>query len=415
MTRPVTLVALALAFLTAFAVGQVGMLVTNQNVANDPGYAEAPDTETIVRAFYDGIGSWITSGDRALDLMVTPEFIDHPMGGEPARDRAAFFSNLTSIRDSMPDLHLEITRIEAAGAIVSVDLTGSHGSLASMPGWSLELPAQVEFHEILRIEGHRIAERWHANDPWPYGFWSVERSLPVGAEQLRQPSIQRFELDPDAGAGLFVSGTVVVLVESGALSVDQSGLDLSGQEQPIPVPIRGGEVRIFEATGILEVRNQSERATRFWTVSLDQVLPPRLPPGAPASTIPIGIRHTANISVAVPLPRDGVALSLSGITLPSGTEIVIDGSGMHAVAITSGELQVESDSGEVFYRIDSTRYRAVGGGETATAGQGFAAADDGAATFRVTGDGPATLLLLTIAPVVSSPTQPSQPIRTGPG
>ena len=415
MTRPVTLVALALAFLTAFAVGQVGMLVTNQNVANDPGYAEAPDTETIVRAFYDGIGSWITSDDRALDQMITPDFIDHAMDGEPVRDLAAFFSNLTSIRDSMPDLHLEITRIEAAGAIVSVDLTGSHGSLASMPGWSLELPAQVEFHEILRIEGHRIAERWHANDPWPYGFWSVERSLPVGAEQLRQPSIQRFELEPDAGAGLFVSGTVVVLVEAGALSVDQSGLDLSGQEQPIPVPIRGGEVRIFEATGILEVRNQSERATRFWTVSLDQVLPPRLPPGAPASTIPIGIRHTANVSVAVPLAGDGVELSVRGITAPAGAEFMTSAAGMHAIAVLCGQLQVVSDTGTVYYRVDSTRYRAVGETETATAGQGFALANDGSATFRVSGDGPATLLLLTITPVVSSPAQPNQPIRTGPG
>ena len=388
------------------------MLLARPDVSTGPRYAEAPDAEEIVQDFYDGIGSWITSGDRALDLMVTPEFIDHPMAGADPLDRSAFFSNLTSIRDTMPELQFEITRIETAGTIVSVDLTGSPGSLASISGWSLELPARVEFREILRIDGHRIAERWHANDLWPYGFWSVERSLPVGAEQLRQPSIQSFELDPKTDAGLFVSGTVVVLVESGALSVDQSSQDLTGMEQPAHAPIGVGEVRIVEPDGLLPVRNPAGSATRFWTVSLDQILPPRSPGDAPASAHPLGIRQIANISAAVPLSGDGVVLSMGKISVPAGTEIMTLAPGMHAIAVMSGELQVESAPGTVACRIDSTCSRAVGGGETAAAGQGFAAADGGSATFRVTGQGPATLLLLTIAPVASpSP----RPIRTGPG
>src|SRR6186997_1829420 len=110
MVRSVTLVVLALGFLTAFAVGQLGMLLARPDVSTGPRYAEAPDAEDIVQDFYDGIGSWITSGDRALDLMVTPEFIDHPMAGADPLDRSAFFSNLTSIRDTMPELQFEITR-----------------------------------------------------------------------------------------------------------------------------------------------------------------------------------------------------------------------------------------------------------------------------------------------------------------
>jgi hypothetical protein len=107
-----------------------------------------------------------------------------------------------------------------------------------------------------------------------------------------------------------------------------------------------------------------------------------------------------------------VMLSVGEITVPAGAELKTGVSRLHAIGVMSGELQVESDSGTVSYRIDSTRSRAVGGGETAAAGQGFAAADGGSATFRVTGQGPATLLLLTIAPVASpSP----RPIRTGPG
>lgn len=412
MTRPVTLVALALAFLTAFAVGQLGMLMTNQPAATDSRAAGAPDAEATVRAFYLGIGSWVTSGDRALEQTVAPEFIDHGMAGEPAHDRAAFFSNLTSIHNTMPGLRLEITRIEAAGTIVSVDLTGSYGSIAPMLGWSLALPAQVEFREILRIDGHRIAERWHTNDLWPYGFWPVDLSLPVGAEAFRQPSIQEFELDPHTAAGLRATGTVVVLAESGALFVDQSGRDLAGLEQPVYAPIEEGAVRVFEAAGIVQVRNETGSAARFWTVSLDQVFPPRLPADTDPSVHPLGIQKIAGVSIAIQIPGNEVELSVRGITLPLGAELNTDGAVMHAIAVLGGELQVASDDGTVFYRLDSSRYRAVGGGETATAGQGFAVGSDGSATFRVTGDGPVRLLLLTVGPA-RPPAY--QPIRTGPG
>ncbi len=130
------------------------MLLARPDVSTGPRYAEAPDAEEIVQDFYDGIGSWITSGDRALDLMVTPEFIDHPMAGADPLDRSAFFSNLTSIRDTMPELQFEITRIETAGTIVSVDLTGSPGSLASISGWSL---AVARAGRIPRNPPHRRA------------------------------------------------------------------------------------------------------------------------------------------------------------------------------------------------------------------------------------------------------------------
>jgi hypothetical protein len=362
MTRPVALVAIALGLLTAFAVGQLGMLLARPDIATGSRYADVADAEEIVQSFYDGIGNWITSGDRALDLIVTPEFIDHPMGGAPARDRAAFFSQLTSIRETMPDLRFEIMRIETAGTIVTVDLTDSSRNGATLSGWSLELPEDVEFREILRIEGHRIAERWHTSDPWPSGFWSVDRVLPTGAAQLHQPALQGFELDANTEAELFTSGSVVVLVESGTMFVDQSGRDLAGNIQPAYVPIEDGAVRIVEPAGTLLVRNSAGSSAKFWTVSLEPILPPRTPGDAPASAHPLGIRQFANISIAVSLSDHDVRISVCAVTVPADATLDTDSEGMTSVGVIGGQLQIESSTGRGYYSVDSTRFRAVTGG-----------------------------------------------------
>lgn len=412
MTRPVALIALVLGFLTAFAVGQFGMLLTNPASVSDPRAAMVPDAAEIVQAFYAGMENWITSGDLALDLLVTPEFIDHAMAGEPTRDRSAFFANLTSIRATTTAPDLVITRMTVAGAIVSVELTGSPGSIVSIPGWSVALAEDIEFREVLRIEGHRIAERWHTSDPWPYGFWSVDRPLPAGIGQLHQPSIQGFELDADTEAGLFSSGTVVVVDDVGTMFVDQSGRDLTGNVQPAYEPIEAGEVRIVESDVTLRVRNPTGRATRFWTISLEQILPPRTPPDAPAGAKPLGIRQFANVSIAVSLSDTAAHMSVGAMTVPAGATLSTYGSGMKSIGVLGGQLQIESSTGRGYYSADSTRFRAVFGAETATAGQGFAGQAGGSASYRVTGNVPATLLFLT---VTSTDAPTYHPLRTGPG
>ncbi len=411
MIRPAMLAAIALGFLTAVVVGELGLLMARQDLSNPPESVGVGQSETVVETFYEGVNAWIATGDRSLELVIAPDFVDHTLSQDPDRNGVELFEHLSAIGAILPSFRYDVLGIESSGSIVSVDLMSVAEELHPIAGWEIALPAQQTFREILRIEGERIAERWSPDDLLPTGSAPIERKLPIGVETYRQPSLQHFTLDPESAFELVASGTVMLWVESGELKVELSGWDQAGTLKYPPEPLAAGSIRFVAPTGELHLRALGEDRVQLWTVSLDQIWIPSGVVGQLTSNLPSGLSQQASVSLAMQLPANSVRLSVQVVTLPVGTIVSMKPASLHEVMVIGGALQAKLESGEVFYCFDRTRSRLLTGAETALSGQGFAVQRGSSAGFQVIGSQPATLILLTIHPATSLQ---NQPIRTGP-
>lgn len=399
-------------FLTAFLLGQVGLLLTEADPDNQRASVDEMDARRTVEAFYEGINTWIATGEGPLEAVLAPGFVDHTLSGAPDRNAPELFDYLSSLRTALPTLQFEVIEIEASGAIASVELLGVPGQLPAIDGWSIGLPAQQSFREVLRIERERVAERWGSDDLWPKDAIEFEHELPPQAEAPRQPAIQKFTLDPVSEYELFVTGPVWILVESGALEVELSGWDESGTLRLPAEPISQGGARMVEPDGELHVRPLGQERVVLWTVSLDLILTPGNSMGNLAIDLPTDIRQDARVSLGVRLPKQEIRFSVRVITVPAETLLSMSAASLHAIAVVAGELQAQPKTGEIFYCFDGSRSRLLTGPQTALPEQGFANQRGSSATYQVAGPDPATLILLSIVPADSSL---GHPIRTGPG
>jgi hypothetical protein len=406
------LAAIVLGFLTALVVGQLGMAMSRPGIGNPSLTIQSGHAAPVVEAFYAGINDWIATENRSLERVLAPEFLDHTSSSAPDRNSAELFTYLSSVRTAVPSLRYDILAIKASGTFVSVDLIGVPGQLTLIDGWTIAPPAQQSFREILRIEEGRIVERWSSDDRWPSGSVLVEQTRPVGFETNQQPSIQRFVLDATGAFDLIVTGAVMLWVESGELGIELSGTDQTGALRFPTDSLVPGSLRIVELEGELRVRALGEDRVVLWTVSLDTIYPQTPPLGSLASNLPTGIQQDANVSLAAQLLTNAVQFSVQVVSLTPGSTLSTSPASMHAVAVVSGELQAQPQTGEVFYCFDGTRSRLLNGTETALPGEGFANKSGSSASYQVAGPDPATLILFAIHPAAPSS---NHPVRTSPG
>ncbi len=410
MIRPATLTAIALGFLTAFVVGELGLLMADEDLRGSPAPVHVRQSEVVAQTFYEGVNAWIATGDRSLELVIAPDFVDHTLSQDPDRNDTAFFDHLSAIRAIVPSLRFDVLGIESSGSIVSVDLMSVAEELHPIAGWAIALPAQQLFREILLIEGNQVAERWSPDDLLPTGSAVIERTLPIGVETYRQPSLQQFTLDPESAFDLVASGTVMLWVESGELKVELRGWDQAGTLKFPTEPVTAGSIRFVEPSGDLHLRALGDERVQLWTASLDTILIPGGFIGQFTNDLSSGLSQNSNVSVAMQLPANSVRLSVQVVTLPVGTIVSMNPASLHEVMVIDGALLAQLESGEVFYCFDRSRSRLLTGAEIALSGQGFAVQRGSSAVYQVIGPQPATLVLLTIHPAASQ----NQPIRIGP-
>jgi hypothetical protein len=350
-----------------------------------------------VAAFYDGVNARIASDKTSMDGLLSPRFVDHP-NDAPDRDRSGFLASLSAVADELPDLRFEITNVESTGTIASVVLVALPGESTRAHAWSIELPERIEVREILRLDGSLVAERWGSDALWPSTAWTFLHALPVGAEHLRRPALQAFTLDPLDTVDLFAPDTVVLWVAAGVLRVEPGGQDASGNARSAVDSVEAGELRLVEPEkGTVRITNDGARRVVFWTASLDQLLFPTGALGHETRQAPITVRQSARVSLATELPEGGVRLELSKMTLPPGAELSVHAAAIEAVAVLEGSLQGGGTGSDVLYCFGS-RARLLHERQIAAPGEGFAAPEESTVIYRVTSDGPATVLLLTVSP-----------------
>jgi hypothetical protein len=405
MNTRATVVAVVLGFLTAWSAGQLGLLVIDGGTLRMQSVGTASESERVAMDFYEGVNRWIVTADPTLERTIASDFVDHSASSSPNCGPAELLDYLRQVGNLAPSLQFEVLSVESASSFVSVELLGSVPSGPSIAGWTLSLPEQPSFHEILRIQDDQVIERWSSDDLWPSVAARLEYQLPVSYELARQPSIQRFILDDDGEGDLSASGKVLVSVESGSLMLDLAGADPSGALRYPTEPLGTSEVRLVNTLRELHVRALGGERVAFWTVSLD----PILIAGRANTPSRESIRQDASVSLGANLPGS-IRIAFSVVTLPEGATISTGPNSLQAVALIDGVIQATPLSGALSFCFDVARFRLATAGELAAAGQGFINQRGSSASYLVAGSGPATLILLSIR----SAAAPSDlPIHTG--
>ena len=358
-------------------------------------------TQSVVEAFYTGVNAWIATGDRSLEHLIAPDFVDHTASGAPDRSRSGTLRQLSAIGAALPSLNFEILEIEAGGTIVSVDLLGDSGTYSHdrRDGRS---PFQRNNRSARSCGSMRIGSR-NAGAPTISGraarFRSSKRARSASMRISNHPFSASCWMRSRA-FDFIATGTVIIWVESGELGIEMSGRDQTGAIRFPADSLVPGSFRMVEPEGELRVRALGVDRVVVWTVSLDKIL---IPIGVGNSNVLSVIHRDAKVSLELQLPTNAIELSLLIISLTPGSTLSTSAASLHAVAVVSGELQAQPHTGEVFYCFDGTRSRLLNGAETALSGEGFANQRGSSATYQVAGPEPATLVLFAILPADSPP------------
>ncbi len=399
MIRPATLAAIALGFLTALVLGQVGQtLVASRVVAPRIDESDDSGARKVVHEFYSDINRLLASGDTAIESRITSDFVDHQIDTQVDHDIVALIDELNAVRPLEPSLQLQVIETLVDGAMVSVELRDSAEAHVTVSGLAVSVPEREHYWETLRIEDDRVAERWSQGDAWPRVALSVETPVTLLLPQSLIPAIQRLVLQPETEIELTAQVTVILLVESGTLIASIDGRDLEGTPQAAAVPIATGDVRLLdEVPGRLRLRNPDSIPAIVWTFSLTGIHPPAAINQRLAKQS-AGFEEETRAFVAAELPAGDMLLTATWVTLPAGAVIEAHRPGVfETVAVLNGALDCHLFNGNAYVMVDFGQMIALPGAAIASAGQGFGVTSDGELEYRVDGLEPATIVLMTLS------------------
>lgn len=109
----------------------------------------AASVDVVLRFFREGLGA--ARDPRAVEELLAADFVDHDPSGEDA-GREGVATKLAALWQAIPDALFTAELVIAAGEYVSV-----RSVLRSAAG-------TVDFADVYRVVGARIAEHWHVLD-----------------------------------------------------------------------------------------------------------------------------------------------------------------------------------------------------------------------------------------------------------
>jgi predicted ester cyclase len=361
----------------------------------------------LVRRFYDAVNATLRTGDPApLADVVAADFADRAAERIVAPTRDGLVRQLLDLHTTFPAIRLAVEDVQAHGDWVLARVRVEGAADGTVLGIPLSGgPARLARPELLRIAGGRIAERWAAGD-WPVPPMRLAQGLLTEPPESAFIRLARLIYAP--GSSLprqGALGPLLLAVEAGTLTARLDGPAVltraptaeSTDPSPATVP-PGVDVTLSPGDGLLispgvrhEFRNDEQ--------SPAAVLVLALLPWHPSSPEGMEFRWPAegSQSVAAHLIADGLAATLPACpaTLALGRVALTAGAGLTPSATPWSRVAI----------VEAGTLGLAGADGTATLlakGPGTVVEVAAGTVLRGTGDGPLTLLLLTIAPAAPS-------------
>jgi hypothetical protein len=391
---PIPLVTCILLLATGLAILGIASSLPNRTESEPTVPAKA--NADLVRRFYIAANTFLATGNAVpLEAIVTPDLAEHPPRLGPETGRAGLVGALRSRRAHFPGLRLVLDDVRASdGARVTALVHIEDAASGSFLGLPLP-PDLAEWGplEHFRIEGDRIAERWGSGSDsarfatrWETAFDPLR---PSGGDRV-DLSVTRLTLA--AGASWTPppdGGTRAFFVEQGSpLAV--AGSDWQPQPEAVFLTPPGRTIELnapAEAVAPIVVLVIAVVATMPHDVTgIDASV------STPATAVP---KATADVTVDVLTVARGLLIA-PGVRIALGQADFASGRGLEFTMGPDAVLiAVERGAVEV-----TTTERNVTSQARLEAGNDVAFAEDVTGWCRAIGPTPASLLILTIVPVL---------------
>lgn len=405
MTKPTAIIAAILALLTGLVLGQLGFLaVPGPQTMSSASSVSAQDLAT-ARSFYDEMNRFLANGEPGIESMLTLDFVDHTGSLPDGRDAEQFMSGWVAIGAFLPQLQLEVVDLQWNDGLVAVRLDVHPGHAAGIAGISLQATVPESAIEFLRIERGKVAERWGGEDRLPGMNMTLIADFNRTGPSLSGPVIQRVSLPEGQEVALSGNDMAVLHVITGELRLDRAATDPQLVVHPISDPVASGETRIVEFADTLLVSNLTHSTAEFFAFSLYGLFPEE---ANPADTGTVGALRSIEVTTLAYLPLEltglskRLSLSVTQVTLPAGSSMASHTPHVvEEIVVLDGALEASVHSGRALVTLGNGQAQPFDGVETASAGYGFSASSIATLSYRVSSAQPATLLIMTIAPVPS--------------
>ena len=176
-----------------------------------------------VRRFYAVANEVIASGDPApLQAVVAPHFVDaEPLPGV-GTGRTGLEAYLVALHAAHPGMRLEVTELVAADDRVAARVGVRNGpDAATLGGSVVEQSAPWGAAESFRVAGGRVVERRSSVDAVAVVRSLAEASVSFSAPARRVVTLKRFTFAPGARWDSLPAGPHLLVLEAGALHLDQ--------------------------------------------------------------------------------------------------------------------------------------------------------------------------------------------------
>ncbi len=391
MSRNMIAAAIVLALLTGGVVGQI-TAVGSQGVA--PRVISSERRLELARSFYDGMNTYLTTGDADFLDLLAPGFQDTGVLDSAPGSADSLIARLDDLRMSAPIPQFSIETLDDLGEMIQVRVSTGLPAELDVGGFVVSGHEAASAIEFLQLQGDAIVARWGQDDVIPRIELSLTDEIHLAMPTLLRVEVDFVTLDPGVEWRPEPSGASWVIVEHGLIALDDGSA--------VSVLARG-EMESARQLSVRRIANRSSGTSSFWYVTMTSDASSQVLIAGDIAPKPAGVtiesRAWSNY-IGLPALLTGLRIELSRIAVPPGTALEPSNEDVgHQLIVIDGLVSANIHTGQLLHVSASGAATNVRDQFEIESGTGVATLPGGSASYRVLGTDTANLLLVAISVV----------------
>ncbi|MBX3070772.1 MAG: hypothetical protein KF883_09770 [Thermomicrobiales bacterium] len=399
MPRTAAIVLLCLTLATGIVLGRLSSF---SGRAAPSLMTDSRDDVEVARTFYDGINEYLAGGDAGRIMrMLSPDYREHRSRGPVGLPGEDLVLHLTSLRETYPEIRLDVGQLAAQPGSVVADYTFVPVASGPTAGLHLELGRGSSGYDMLRIENRLIVERWSTwESPQLYrSVVSSEILVPRGGSL--DVRMERLLFGPGGHHEVQDANGFVFIAEAGRFTYEfVSGVPGEGAGERIQ--LEAGESIVAPAGATSRIA--SEGSASAILLSFASVQGPLGSVWGTATVIRSAqVSRTVILGGVLPHPSSDdhrFAIHVGRVDLPPGTILprrVIETTEM--LLVTQGAVDVRVDGNRAVLRQRDGVFATIADQQVIDDGTGLQVRAGTIVEYQVAGHDPVTLWRLAIEPI----------------
>jgi mannose-6-phosphate isomerase-like protein (cupin superfamily) len=346
--------------------------------------------------FYTAVNSILETGDpSALRAILHPRFVDRSWDQEGPANSGELEDQLLALRQSLPGIRVAASTVTAEHSIVASTLAFSGTTQQITEGMTAGFAMTPTGYDLLKIDGSQVIERW-AGPAFsiPAEVETLGATDVAGVPSFRLVDLSRLTIERFARHTVENHTGTILFVESGNLAVavasptsPASGAKLgTGQHLEVPAnepfsPMNTGIEPVSALIMSISVLNTTE------TIGI-HASSRELEPGVSRDVLASGSEFRPG--------ADRTQVTMSKMQLMPGAMIPAHRvAELEMLVVAEGSLDIDVHGGDIGVLTEMGTVSRQSGLITLTSGQGIAVDPGAEVAYRVTGQAPVTLWIVT--------------------